>query len=214
MSSELEITIDVAQKLNELQAKKRKVMVEMIQELQQFMETYMKVLKDEQKKCLTEIQELKRENSQIKKEKQELKKGIKTDNGKDWKIGNKEVQKWHGHSQRILTVKLKTNEEDLDTFVVVYGPIEDEKAEIKNGFWKDLTLAIEQCRGRVYITGNFNGTVGNKNELYKRILGDDIRSKTENMERIRDKIERNSKKQPEEAEIEELTALEARNAIL
>lgn len=82
-----------------------------------------------------------------------------------------QLQNWEGHSDRIITVELKTSEKNTETFVVVYGPNEDEKVEVKNTFWEELTQIIEKCLGTVFIIGDFNSRVGNKNEGYERTLG-------------------------------------------
>ncbi|KAK9738357.1 hypothetical protein QE152_g9991 [Popillia japonica] len=62
---------------------------------------------------------------------------------------------------RILTIELKYNEKNA-TIIGVYGPDEDEKAENKEEFWDDLTLAVEESKGDIYLLGDFNARVGKK----------------------------------------------------
>ena len=62
---------------------------------------------------------------------------------------------------------------------MVYGPNDDAKAEIKNIFWEELAECIEEAKGKIYVTGDFNGRVGIKDEIYKDILekyGEQIRN--------------------------------------
>ncbi|KAK9737661.1 hypothetical protein QE152_g10570 [Popillia japonica] len=53
----------------------------------------------------------------------------------------------------------------------VYGPDEDEKAENKEEFWDDLTLAVEESKGDIYLLGDFNARVGKKDVLNQDVTG-------------------------------------------
>ena len=70
------------------------------------------------------------------------------------------ISKWQAWPERITTVEFEARNKDWKTFIIVYASNEDEKAEVKNVFWEELTLIMEVCRGKVFVIGDFNGRVG------------------------------------------------------
>ena len=89
------------------------------------------------------------------------------------------LSKWQAWSERIMTVEFKVASKDWKTFIIVYAPNEDEKAEVKNLFWEELTLIMEVCRGKVFVIGDFNGRVGRADDVYGEVVGkhgEDIRN--------------------------------------
>lgn len=85
---------------------------------------------------------------------------------------SEQVHRWQAWSERILEVEIndKVNKE-MKTIIVVYGPNEDEKAEIKDAFWEDLAVVTEQAKGKIWLVGDFNSRVGREDEIYRGILG-------------------------------------------
>lgn len=81
------------------------------------------------------------------------------------------VNKWEAISERILTVEINNPDGKIMTFICVYGPNEDEKAEVKDKFWEELTAVTEGSKGTIYVLGDFNSRVGKRDNMYKRILG-------------------------------------------
>lgn len=79
------------------------------------------------------------------------------------------IRKWEGHSERILTVELSLDQE-IVTIIVIYGPNEDEKAEVKDKFWEQLNEITENCKGKIIVAGDMNGRVGRK-ETYTGVIG-------------------------------------------
>lgn len=47
-------------------------------------------------------------------------------------------------------------EGDTITIITVYGPNEDEKIEMKEGFWEERNLVTERSKDKLYVSGNFN----------------------------------------------------------
>lgn len=75
----------------------------------------------------------------------------------------KQIRRWEGHSERLLSVEINMHTEETVTIIAAYGPNEDEKVEIKNKFWEDLNEVTEQCKGKIFVAGDLNGRVGNDN---------------------------------------------------
>ena len=81
------------------------------------------------------------------------------------------VQKWEAHSERILVVELKVKKDDLISIVTVYGPNEDENKKQKDKFWEELTLVVENCKGKTFITGDLNGRTGTRDNTTPDVIG-------------------------------------------
>jgi hypothetical protein len=81
----------------------------------------------------------------------------------------KNIRKWEGHSERILTVELNIDDK-IATVITVYGPNEDETAEMKDKFWEQLSLVTESCKGNIYVAGDMNSRVG-KNAEGSGVIG-------------------------------------------
>ena len=70
-----------------------------------------------------------------------------------------------------MTVEFNVRNKDWKTFIIVYATNEDEKAEVNNVFWEELTLIMEVCRGKVFVIGDFNGRVGRADDVYGEVVG-------------------------------------------
>ena len=78
-----------------------------------------------------------------------------------------------------MTEEFKVISKDWKTFIIVYAPNEDEKAEVKNVFWEELTLIMDVCRGELFIMGDFTGRMGRADDIYGEVVGrhgEDIRN--------------------------------------
>ncbi|KAK9680122.1 hypothetical protein QE152_g39335 [Popillia japonica] len=54
---------------------------------------------------------------------------------------------WKAWNERILSINIgKGREEQRKTIIAVYGPNEDDKAENKDKFWEELTIAVEEAK--------------------------------------------------------------------
>ena len=82
-----------------------------------------------------------------------------------------DILKWQGYTERILAIELKDARNEILTCIIAYGPNENEKADSKDQFWEELTLITEQCRGTIYIVGDFNARVGSRDKNYETELG-------------------------------------------
>ncbi|XP_050514773.1 uncharacterized protein LOC126890015 isoform X1 [Diabrotica virgifera virgifera] len=83
----------------------------------------------------------------------------------------KHIQTWESWTERILTVEMKDEGEENLTIITVYGPDENEKKEIKDKFWEDLNIAVENSKGNIFIIGDFNGRVGTKDMSTSDVIG-------------------------------------------
>lgn len=55
--------------------------------------------------------------------------------------------------------------------LVAYGPNGDACKQTKVEFWEELSLATENTIEKLYVTGNFNGRVGKRGQIYTEIIG-------------------------------------------
>ena len=83
----------------------------------------------------------------------------------------RQIRKWEAVSERLLLVELESQKGKYFTIIVVYGPNEDEKVEVKDKFWKELSEVTEETKGNKYIVSDFNSRVGKRDEIYKRVIG-------------------------------------------
>ncbi|XP_050499989.1 craniofacial development protein 2-like isoform X3 [Diabrotica virgifera virgifera] len=81
------------------------------------------------------------------------------------------IQDWKGWSERIVALEMKDEQGEPQTIITAYGPDENEKKEIKEKFWTDLNIAIENSKGQIYVIGDFNGRVGIKDETVTDVIG-------------------------------------------
>lgn len=81
-----------------------------------------------------------------------------------------EIEDWKAWSERILTVKLKSQQVQR-TIITVYGPNEDEAVDIKEKFWTQLHEVTDEAKGDIYIAGDFNSRVGKKDNIYNKVIG-------------------------------------------
>lgn len=80
------------------------------------------------------------------------------------------MQKWTAVSPRIIAIEINYNGRNL-TIIGVYGHDEVEKAEKKEEFWDELSLAVEEAKGEIYLLGDFNARVGIGNTTNNEIIG-------------------------------------------
>jgi exonuclease III len=83
----------------------------------------------------------------------------------------KDIYSWVPLSQRILTIEMRSEIRKIWTIIVTYGPNEDDKVDVKERYWEELTETAENAKGKIFIVGDFNGRVGQQEEQYKEILG-------------------------------------------
>ena len=72
-------------------------------------------------------------------------------------------------SERIMTITLRKKE--VYTFIVVYGPNEDDKEDNKTSFWEKLQMTFEKARGIIIVLGDLNCRVGNDTKKNFGIIG-------------------------------------------
>lgn len=81
------------------------------------------------------------------------------------------ILRWEIISERLLLVEMKDNSGDCMSIIVVYGPNEDDKVEEKDKFWEDLSMITEDARENIYIAGDFNSRVGQRDNIYNKSIG-------------------------------------------
>lgn len=79
------------------------------------------------------------------------------------------IASWEFVSERIMLVNVKT--EIARSFIVAYGPNENERKETKDRFWRDLQSTVDIAENEVHILGDFNARVGNDNTGYEAVMG-------------------------------------------
>lgn len=86
---------------------------------------------------------------------------------KSWKdkLQNKQII-----NERIMTIELTIGSKGL-TVIIVYGPDESEKAEIKEEFWYLLNIEVENAKGEIMVIGDFNSRVGKGNKISQEVVG-------------------------------------------
>ena len=89
---------------------------------------------------------------------------------KKWKNYVEEVQEIDG---RIIKIKLKTAGGGIDIFGV-YAPTADQTSETKDNFYNNLTQAVNNCKGAVYIGGDFNARMYERLEHEKEEIGKNL----------------------------------------
>lgn len=82
----------------------------------------------------------------------------------------KNIVKWKGWSERILSIELLIDKEKI-TIVAVYGPNENDKKEVKDKFWEELSRVTEASMGQVFVAGDFNSRVGVRKDETEFVLG-------------------------------------------
>lgn len=76
----------------------------------------------------------------------------------------KYVRKWTGINENILKIEFDLDRKSKTTILIVYGPNEDERVQVKEEFWETLTETIERVTDRLLILGDLNARVGRKDE--------------------------------------------------
>ena len=84
---------------------------------------------------------------------------------------NSKIQRWENISERLLLVEIRDTSNEYISIIIVYGPNEDDKAEAKDKFWEDLSLTTEEAKGSIYIAGDFNSRVGQRDNIYNKSMG-------------------------------------------
>ena len=83
---------------------------------------------------------------------------------------NKQIIKWKGWNERILTIDLMLGKDKI-TLIAVYGPNENESKEIKEKFWEELALVTEESTGITIVAGDFNARVGVRKDEWEYVVG-------------------------------------------
>lgn len=81
------------------------------------------------------------------------------------------IKEWKGVNERLLIVKLENDTGLSINLMVIYGPCEDETKTIKDEFWNVLQLEYEKLEEPVYVVGDFNARVGNRNNGLEETMG-------------------------------------------
>lgn len=77
---------------------------------------------------------------------------------------------WTGHTERILTTTLEIKGKRI-TFIISYGPDEDEITKEKDKFWEELQMIYEAQEEPIYLIGDLNARVGKDNRRIENIMG-------------------------------------------
>ncbi|XP_030763520.1 craniofacial development protein 2-like [Sitophilus oryzae] len=80
------------------------------------------------------------------------------------------VTKWDTISGIFIMVQLRLEDKNTIHILILYGPNEDEKAELKYKFWDEVTEVVDSLNGDIIVLGDLNGRVG----IQDYESGDDI----------------------------------------
>lgn len=87
---------------------------------------------------------------------------------KKWKG---KITMWEAITDRILIVQINMGIKENTNIITIYAPNEDDRVETRNKFWEELTLTLENAKGKVIIAGDFNSRVGIKDKTTASVLG-------------------------------------------
>lgn len=104
--------------------------------------------------------------------------GVKTDKRAQAGVGcimgrnlTKFLATWEAVSERLMRVIFNLGKQRRLSIIVLYGPNEDEKAEVKDKFWEDVTDLVENTKGDIILAGDLNGRVGRQDQKTKDVIG-------------------------------------------
>lgn len=70
----------------------------------------------------------------------------------------------------MLTLELTIGKQKT-TVIAAYGPNENEKKEVKDKFWEDLTIVTEASTGEILVAGDLNARVGIRKNETEKVIG-------------------------------------------
>ena len=73
-------------------------------------------------------------------------------------------------NERLLMLELMEGNTKL-SIIIAYGPNENDKTEIKDKFWAELSTEVECSTGEVFVIGDLNGRVGRKDQKSQEAIG-------------------------------------------
>ena len=79
------------------------------------------------------------------------------------------ISNWQAVSERIMMVEIQICKHEVMTIISAYGPNEDEKAETKDEFWRELNTTTDNGRRVVYVMGDLNGRLGKRDAIYTSV---------------------------------------------
>lgn len=104
--------------------------------------------------------------------------GVKNDKRAQGGVGciirknlNEFVTRWDTISERIMLLELRMGNKGKMNVLILYGPNEDDKAEVKDRFWGEVTEIMDEIRGDVVILGDLNGRVGKQDQRSGDVIG-------------------------------------------
>ncbi|KAK9754279.1 hypothetical protein QE152_g1373 [Popillia japonica] len=97
-------------------------------------------------------------------------------NKKDSANGKMKVQ-WSLATWNIVSINNRKIElykefnKEKTKIIVVYGPNEDDRVDVKNDFWEKLCEETEDYDNRIYVLGDFNARVGQRDGQSQNVVG-------------------------------------------
>jgi exonuclease III len=80
------------------------------------------------------------------------------------------IKGWKFISERIMVLDLKENR-NIVNLVIVYGPNDDERVEVKEEYYELLQKTLDDCPHEVILLGDFNARVGNDYRRWGGVIG-------------------------------------------
>lgn len=87
---------------------------------------------------------------------------------KEWA---QKVCRWEYVSERLLLVTIMVEQNKEIAILVAYGPNEDEKVDVKEKFWEEISNVKESVKNPIVIIGDLNGRVGKKDANTVDVIG-------------------------------------------
>lgn len=81
------------------------------------------------------------------------------------------IKEWECVNERILIIKIDDTVKITATIMILYGMSEDETKANKDEFWDKVQIEYEKLKEPIYIVGDLNARVGNKNKGLEEIMG-------------------------------------------
>ncbi|KAI4457506.1 endonuclease/exonuclease/phosphatase superfamily [Holotrichia oblita] len=81
------------------------------------------------------------------------------------------VKAWKCVNERMMTIDLELQDKEKTKIIVVYGPNEDDRVDVKNDFWEMLCEETEDYENRIYVLGDFNARVGQRDGQSQNVVG-------------------------------------------
>lgn len=83
----------------------------------------------------------------------------------------KSIKEWKCVNERLMIIKIDDTANLIANIMIIYGPNEDDSKRNKDDFWSTVQLEYEKLDEPIYLMGDCNARVGNKNNGLEDVMG-------------------------------------------